>query len=305
LTPQEWRPRTREADAELETTGRVRPYTKEYFDRDGRRLRGLFGGAQLTGRPDGVAFMVDVTELRHAQERALQAERVAAIGEAMTGLIHEGRNALQRGHACLEMLALHVQDRPEALGLITRVQAAQDQLHRLYEDIRGHAAPIRLTCRDCALSAAWHEAWAGLAHVRCGRTATLREEIGGSAMRVNGDPFHLGIVFRNLLENALAAASDLVEIVVQAGPSELEDHPAVRGAVRDNGPGLDAEQSRRAFDPFYTTKAKGTGLGLAIARRIVVLHGGRIAIGESRRAGSEIQITLPVSGPRVGQSELR
>jgi signal transduction histidine kinase len=190
------------------------------------------------------------------------------------------------------------------LGLITRVQAAQDQLHQLYEDIRRYAEPIRLTYRDCDLSTVWREAWADLAHLRCGRTATLREEIGGSAMRVSADPSHLGIVFRNLLENALAAASDPVEIVVQAGPSELEDRPAVRVSVRDNGPGLDSEQSRRAFEPFYTTKAKGTGLGLAIARRIVELHGGRIAMDESRRTGAELQITLPVSGPRVGHSEL-
>ena len=61
-------------------------------------------------------------QLEEQRQRVLQNERLAAIGEAMTALIHESRNALQRGKACLEMLSLEVQDRPEALDLVNRVQ---------------------------------------------------------------------------------------------------------------------------------------------------------------------------------------
>ncbi len=74
--------------------------------------------------------------------------------------------------------------------------------------------------------------------------------------------------------------------------------------VRDKGPGLNAEQARRAFDPFYTTKAKGTGLGLPIARRIVEAHGGRVAVGEAAGPGAEFDITLPIEGPSTAGSGL-
>ena len=70
-------------------------------------------------------------------------------------------------------------------------------------------------------------------------------------------------------------------------------HPALRVAVRDNGPGLDPEQKQRIFEPFYTTKTKGTGLGMAIAKRIVEAHGGQIAVGEAGGPGAEIILTLP------------
>ena len=56
----------------------------------------------------------DITNLKLAQERALQSERLAAIGQMMAGLAHESRNALQRSQACLEMLATEVEDRPGA-----------------------------------------------------------------------------------------------------------------------------------------------------------------------------------------------
>ena len=74
------------------------------------------------GNPRGaVGAFVDITERKRMHERQLQRERLAAIGETMTGLVHESRNALQRSKACLEMLALEVEDRPEALDLLARV----------------------------------------------------------------------------------------------------------------------------------------------------------------------------------------
>jgi signal transduction histidine kinase len=100
-------------------------------------------------------------------------------------------------------------------------------------------------------------------------------------------------VFRNVLENALAACRDPVEVTVTAAADTLDGQPALLVSVRDNGPGLNAEQRKRIFEPFYTTKTKGTGLGMAIAKRIVEAHGGRIAVGPGTGRGAEILLLLP------------
>jgi signal transduction histidine kinase len=99
-------------------------------------------------------------------------------------------------------------------------------------------------------------------------------------------------VFRNVLENAIVACREPGEIVIRVGESVLNGAPAVSISFRDNGPGLNAEQRNRIFDPFYTTKTQGTGLGMAIAKRIVDSHGGRIEVG-SPPGGAEIVIVLP------------
>ena len=91
----------------------------------------------------------------------------------------------------------------------------------------------------------------------------------------------------------LAACSDPVRIVVRCSIAEIAEHPAVLIALRDNGPGLNAEQRQRIFDPFFTTKTKGTGLSMAIAGRIVDAHGGRIAVGVDTVGGAEIRVLLP------------
>jgi PAS domain S-box-containing protein len=239
----------------------------------------------------------DVTGLLEAQQRALDLERLAAIGQMAAGLAHESRNALQRGVACLERLGWALHGQPVALDLLARARRAQDDLLRLYEQVREYAAPIRLECRPCDLGAVWRETWAHLIAVAGGRDARLEEDLGTADLSCGADAFRLGQVFRNLFDNALAACPDPVRVRVRCGDAEVAGGPGLRVTVEDNGPGLDEEQRRRLFEPFYTTKTRGTGLGLAIARRIVEAHGGQIAAADRSPPGAEIVFTLPRSQP--------
>jgi two-component system, LuxR family, sensor kinase FixL len=248
------------------------------------------------GTPAILAVGQDITTLKQAQEQALQSERLATIGQMVAGLAHESRNALQLIQASLEMLALEVEDRPAALEEIAAIQAAEDRLHRLFEDIRGYAAPIHLQLDVYDLSTVWRRVWGQMMPQRNGRTADLVERIRGLDLACWLDLFSLERVFRNIFENSLAACRDPVEIDISCEETSLAGRPALHIRVCDNGPGLSAEQRKRIFEPFFTTKTHGTGLGMAIAKRIVEAHGGQIAIGQPRQ-GAEIIITLP-RGPR-------
>ena len=245
------------------------------------------------GEPAILAVGQDITKLKQAQEQALQAERLATLGQMVAGLAHESRNALQLIQASVEMLIPEVEDRPEALELVADIQGAEDRLHRLFEDIRGYAAPINLERHPYDLAKVWREAWGQLASLRNGRQAELREDTGGVELECPVDLFSLERVFRNIFENSLAACSDPVCIAIHCSEQRQDGQPFLRVAVRDNGPGLRPEQAAKIFQPFYTTKRQGTGLGMAIAKRIVEAHGGQIAVGERADPGAEIVITLP------------
>jgi two-component system sensor kinase FixL len=274
----------------------VRGFENPVHGRDGAP-RWLIWNAQLLPDYEGAAAILmvgqDITALKRAQERTLQAERLAAIGQMVAGLAHESGNALARSQACLEMLAMEVEDRPEALNLVARIQKAQNHLQQLYSEVRNYAAPLKLERQMHSLRAIWRQAWNNLAEHRKGRAATLREESDQVDLVCPVDPFRLEQVFRNILENALAACKDPVEITVRCSAAQLDGQPALRVTVRDNGPGLNAEQRQRIFEPFFTTKTKGTGLGMAIAQRIVEAHGGQIAAGTPDGPGAEIQLLLP------------
>jgi PAS domain S-box-containing protein len=231
----------------------------------------------------------DVTARKQAEERARQAERLAAIGETMAALVHESRNALQRSKASLEMLLLEIEDRPEAVKLVARAQKAQEDLHRLYEEVRQWAAPLHLRREPCNLQELWKEVWCLVKQAHPARDARLVEEIACENLISEVDPFLLSQVFRNVFENALevSPAGSSITILCSDAPAAKE----ILIAIRDQGPGLTAEQQRRIFEPFYTTKAKGTGLGMAIAQRIVQSHRG--AITASSPQGAQIEVKLP------------
>lgn len=251
-----------------------------------------------TDQPQAVlAIGHDITDLREAEKRLMETERLAAIGQMISGLSHEGRNCLQRSQACLEMLNLDLKDRPTALNLIQRVQRAQNDLHRLYEEVQSYAAPLRPRFEPRNLHDILHEAWKKLDGARTGRQVSLEEVPTTMDLVSEVDPLLLRRALVNILENALAACRDPVRIVVSWSEANQEGRPAAQISLRDNGPGLSAEQRERMFEPFYTTKTHGIGLGMAVAKRIVEAHGGRVAVGPSHGPGAEFQLVLPRRRP--------
>jgi PAS domain S-box-containing protein len=291
-------------------------YLRRYLATGEKRIIGI-GREVMARRKDGTTFPVDlsvseipsvpgtqrlftgmvrdITERKRTEERLMQSERLAAIGQMVTGLAHESRNALQRSQACLEMLALELEGQPELLSLVNRIQKAQDHLHHLYEEVRGYAAPLKLHLAPCDLSEIWRETWSHLEVTRKDKPISLREETAID-LHCQADRHALGQVFRNILENSIAAYGTAPpgpgEIVIRCAETALHGAPAVCVSVHDNGPGMDPEQRKRIFEPFFTTKTQGTGIGMAIARRIVEAHGGRIEVGDPD-AGAEILVTVP------------
>ena len=233
--------------------------------------------------------------LKTANARMLQAERLAAIGQMMTGLVHESRNALQRSEACLEMLGLNLHGQAESLDLVARVQKAQKKLHELFEEVRNYAAPIKLQRTDHELRDLLEETWENLVWTRQGRTVSFNLPQSGTSSRCSVDASRLEQVFRNIFENSLAACADPVRIEVAWKRTTLDGRPVWQLSIADNGPGMSPEQRQKIFEPFFTTKPTGTGLGMAISKRIIDEHDGTIAVNESCVEGTEIVITLPAT----------
>jgi PAS domain S-box-containing protein len=233
-------------------------------------------------------------ELERSQEALRQSERLAAIGQMMTGLSHESRNALQRSMACTEMLQKRVKDQPQLTRIVEEVRKANDELLRVYEGVQDYARPLPLRPVLTDIAEVWREAWKNLS-TRKGRKATLLEDLGNASRFCSVDPALFEQVFRNLFDNSLAATADPVELFVSVSVGALPNGPSVRVRIRDNGPGLPLDLRGRVFEPFFTTKTKGTGLGLAITKRIVDSHGGQISLGPPSDKGLEIILDLPGS----------
>ncbi len=277
--------------------GGIVEHTNEIVARDGRRIEIRWFSRALRG-PDQALIGVlasgqDVTALRRAQETAVQSERLAAVGQAMAGLVHESRNALQRCLACTELLAVELEDHSEAMALIERIQRAQSDLHLLFEEVRQYAAPIKLNRCACDLRELYLRAWDDLAMQHREKCLKLQDRCDEARCSCDADSFRMSQVFRNVLENAMQASPVGGEVCVECRSVDSNGEPSLCLRFRDEGSGIPLKDRSRILEPFYTTKVKGTGLGMAICKRIVDAHGGSISIGEAPGGGAEIAITIP------------
>lgn len=225
-----------------------------------------------------------------AQMQMQQSERLAAIGQMVTGLAHESRNALQRSHACLETLTLDIDDRPDALNLVRRVQSALDHLHTLYEEVRNYAAPIKLDRQQVVLHKLASSCWVNLQHKWQDSETQLKIHSDNDQLTIEADRVRLDQVLTNLLQNAIDASGrgGVIELQIQLRG------PDVHVVIEDNGEGIELTPPERIFEPFLTTKTKGTGLGLAISKRIIEAHQGQISVENQPASGARFQVVLPL-----------
>jgi PAS domain S-box-containing protein len=242
-----------------------------------------------------------LAELRATQQQVIQQERLRALGEMASGIVHDFNNALAPIILYSEMLLLHPSDLADAdrvkqyLGLIhTAGKDAAAVVRRLREFYRGREAdePFERVPLDELVEQAislTHFRWRNEAQAR-GATISVSTHVQ-AGVAVPGDAAALREALTNLILNAVDAlpAGGEIEIHAQA------TRDIVVLAVRDDGTGMAPDVLQRCLEPFFTTKGQqGSGLGLGMVYGIVQRHGGTLEIDSASGAGTTVSIRLPV-----------
>jgi PAS domain S-box-containing protein len=239
-------------------------------------------------------YAEDVTPLRAAEQALRRSEKLAAVGQLISGVAHELNNPLSSILHFAEDL-LTDQRTPgdsEALGVIRdqarRSRAIVRDLLSFVQQREARTEPVLL---DEAVTSAVRAMAPAVG--RAGSRLNVDRGDGGAIAMV--DRTGLEQVVTNLVSNAVHAAGPGGEVWVRTD----HDGKSCRLVVEDSGPGIAADVLPRIFDPFFTTKGtgEGTGLGLSVTLGIVEQFGGRIvaeARGQGRR-GTRFVITLPLA----------
>jgi PAS domain S-box-containing protein len=319
LTPADWRDRDERAVAELEATGILQPFEKEYFRKDGLRVPVLIGAAFFEGREnEGVAFVLDLSEQKRAEHERKMAEeavqkaqaelahltRVTSLGELTTSIAHEINQPLgaiaNNAHAGLRFLAAgseSLQDVKEALSDILngadRVNSIIIRMRALAKKVPPEMAQLNFTDVVADVLALIH-------HELSRRHVEIELELSRELPPVLADRIQLQQVLLNLLMNSVEAMNEVPEggrkIWIRAEPYEHNGSSAVLVSVQDAGPGLNQVEVDRLFEAFYTTKSHGLGMGLPISRSIIEAHGGRLWLASARGPGATFQFVLSATG---------
>jgi PAS domain S-box-containing protein len=248
------------------------------------------------------SVQTQLAQLRQAQARLVQSEKLAAIGELVAGVAHELNNPLASIVLYSQLLQADRgrENNEEALAqIVTQAQRANGIVNNLLDFARQRPkTPELVSLNDVLRSTVDLLSYELRTH-----NIEVRLRLAAASPMIMGDVQQLQQVFVNLLNNAMGAqqgqGNGRVAISsVVAAPRYLADvAQAARVTVRDNGPGMATAVRKRVFDPFFTTKepGQGTGLGLSVCHGIVSEHEGGIWVESEMGEGTTFFIEFPLA----------
>ena len=313
MMPPEWQARVPREFEELKATGTLQPCEKEFFRKDGSRVPVLIGAAAFDQQPDqGVAYILDLTERKRAEDAARESERryrdvqmelahanrVATIGQMTGSIAHEVNQPITatviRAQAALRWLGHQPPDLEEVRQLLAQIVKNGTRAGEVVGRIRDLIKKAQPRQDPLEINEPIREV------IELTRSEARKNGVSGRTQLAEGLPLILGDrvqlqqVMLNLIINAVEAMSGVSggvrELLISTEKAKSGD---VLVIVRDSGPGLTAAMCERIFEAFYTTKTTGLGMGLSICRSIIEAHGGRLWASANESRGALFQFTLP------------
>lgn len=255
-------------------------------------------------------------ELGLRRRQVLQSEKLAALGTLASGVAHELNNPLGNISGACQILieefdgleALPAHEHAALREWLTQIDDETERARRIVRTLLDYSRKPLLEGASCLLGETLEKSLL-LLRQRLPHADCVRFDLP-PALRVCADPQRMQQVFINLIQNALDAGGESVQVNIRARQATPRDwppagaglvvgarngHAAVLITVEDDGTGIPIERLDHIFDPFFTTRApgEGTGLGLYIVGEIVQEQGGAIAVSSPPEGGACFHLWLP------------
>jgi signal transduction histidine kinase len=288
---------------------------------------------ELRERTDDLSQSLD--ELRTAQDRLVQTEKLASLGQLTAGIAHEIKNPLNFVNNFSALSAELVDELNDVLKPAALDDKTREEIDELTHMLKGNLEKVvqhgkradsivknmllhsregsgehRPVDINAIVEESLNLAYHGARAEKSGFNITLQRDFDPGAGLIDLYPQEITRVFLNLISNGFYAATkrkesgeDGFEPVLSAITKNLGNRVEIR--IRDNGTGIPLEVKEKMFNPFFTTKpaGEGTGLGLSMSHDIVVKqHGGKIDVDTEPGSFTEFIITLPRTAAAQGHS---
>jgi signal transduction histidine kinase len=266
-------------------------------------------------------------DLRATQDRLVQTQKLASLGQLTAGIAHEIKNPLNFVNNFSGLSGEMIEELREALADVNLTEKKRSEITELMDTLRGNFDKVvqhgkradaivknmllhsregsgehRLVDINAIVEESLNLAWHGARAEKQGFDITLKRSFDPTAGEADLFPQDITRALLNLISNGFYAATQRkVEAngvdyrpTLAASTKSLGDRVEIR--IRDNGTGIPPEVKEKMFNPFFTTKpaGEGTGLGLSISHDIIVKqHGGSIEVDTQPGEFTEIRVILP------------
>ena len=260
---------------------------------------------------------IDV-EKQQLGRQLVRATRLAELGQMAAGFAHEINNPLQimkSDRALIEMIVsdlkkkgnIEESDIKDLEETLTQFKVQIERCSKITQAILEFGRKSEPMEQDVNVGEFISHLTSMISEKASVQGIRLKKEISEQTPLLRADPSKLQQVLLNLLNNAIDAITERHgceggELLVQADP---DTNGRVKISVKDNGEGISAENLKKIFAPFFTTKppGKGTGLGLYVCYGIIEGMGGTMEVESQRGVGTTFVVYLPANGAQKTQSE--
>ena len=241
-------------------------------------------------------------ETRDIYHQLLQAEKMAALGQTISGVAHELNNPLATILSWAERLAQKSTLEPAVRRGLDIILSESERSARIVRTLLTFARKRQTTRSMIDVNQIARETLALRAYEQRVTNITVIDALAAGLPPAYADGHQVQQVLLNLIinaEQAMLSANGRGVLVVRTFHDNQRE--AVVLEINDDGPGIPDEVQTKIFDPFFTTKevGKGTGLGLTVAYGIIQEHGGRIRLESHPGKGASFFVELPVAGAKT------
>jgi PAS domain S-box-containing protein len=245
--------------------------------------------------------------LKEAQAKLIQSEKMATLGEVVSGASHELNNPLAGILSAIQLLRSTALTQPivpalmDGIDVLENMESAAIRCQRIVEDLIRFSTQTRCEFLPLQLNEVLRDSLEAMSDQFSRGGIKVKWQRDDSLPPIEGDFLKLFEMCTNILQNAKNALPDegVVEISTRL-VKKYAQTPHVMICIRDTGSGIPAKNLSKIFDPFFTTKpvGRGPGLGLTVSYGIIKRHGGDVDVRSALGKGTRVTVALPVRQPK-------
>jgi two-component system NtrC family sensor kinase len=239
-------------------------------------------------------------KLRSAQSSLIQSEKLASIGTLAAGIAHEMNNPVSGIRNCIRRISKDPENLHQNRKYLNLIMEASERIEHVIHNLLNYSRQQEMKFEKVNLATVIENSLLLVRHKLENSKISIKKKYD-FIPDIEASPIHIEQVIVNLLLNSIDAINESVSNNInKTSEISIEINKPVDSylqiIVNDTGKGMEKEEIKKIFDPFYTSKStgKGTGLGLSVSYNIIELHNGTIIAESDYGKGTKFIISLPI-----------
>jgi PAS domain S-box-containing protein len=240
----------------------------------------------------GINVSNDITEHKKQQEKLMQQEKLALLGQMGAAIVHETRNFLTTIKGRCQLI--NVLDSSEEVQKHSlKINSEVDEVNKIISEFLFLSKPRQTELTEVSMIDIFQSVKNMVEATSLVKGVDVNVKLSNEERYVLCDEGQLKQVILNICKNAVDAMSckEDKKLVIETGYNESFNEMFIK--IADNGKGMSSEDLRKIGTPFFTTKGNGTGLGLSVCYNIIKEHKGRIEVTSELGVGTTFTVILP------------